>query len=171
MFNTLSEISHTNSDKRTYQPDEGLHLPVNKVGIEIEMEGIKSTSALNVVSQSGYWKLESDNSLRGTGIELISVPMFGKDIEQALDVVEGFFKKAKYLPTFNARTSLHVHVEVVDLSREELIRFILLYCAVEPLLFNFCEKSRRDNVYCLPVHTVESVKRRTAELITYLEGR
>ena len=171
MFETLSDISSTKKDTRQYTPDADLPLPVNKVGIEIEMEGIKDKNRLYELQNGGYWNLTEDHSLRGSAMELVSIPMFGKDVGQALSQVEDFFKKNKYKPTFNARTSLHVHMEVIDLSREELIRFIVLYCALEPILFNYCEESRKTNLYCLPISTIEQQKKKVAALITALEDK
>lgn len=170
MFNTLSDISETKADTRKYTPAPELPLPVNKIGIEIEMEGLKDKGSLFALTSNGYWNIKDDSSLRGNAAELVSVPIFGEDIRTALEEVQAFFKAKKYKPAFNARTSLHVHMEMVDLSKEELIRLIVLYCAVEPVLFNYCDDTRQNNLYCLPISRIEEQKRRVARLIESLEA-
>jgi len=167
MFNKLSEISQTPEDTRRFDSDPTLPLPHNKVGIEIEIEKV-SPSTLHNIANKGLWKVEMEPSLRGASGELISVPVFGKDIERALTHMEAEFKKVSK-PEFNARTSLHVHIEVVDLTKEELIRFILLYTALELVLFRLCDETRQNNPYCLPTWMSEGIKIDTAQLIQLIE--
>lgn len=166
MFNKLSEISKAQEDVRMFISDDTLPLSAQKIGIEIEMEGVSQTT-FGLLTASGYWKHVVENSLRGEAGELVSVPVLGKDIDNALQHVVDVFKRIKK-PIFNARTSIHIHMDVMDLDREELIRFVLLYCAFELILFRQCDATRQNNPYCLPIYMSENSKTTLASLFSHL---
>jgi hypothetical protein len=167
MFNRLSEISSTPEDIRSFNPDATLPLPTQKVGIEIEMEEVERDT-LKTLAATGFWQVKSDTSLRGNSGELVSVPLFGSDLRQALSDVTNVFRRTKK-PTFNRRTSLHIHMDVMDMSPQELIRFFLLYCAFERTLFTLCDETRQNNPYCLPVWRSENTKQEMALIIEGIE--
>lgn len=168
MFNKLCEISSTPEDTRTFNPDPDLPIQCQKIGIEIEMEGV-TKDTLRAIAAKGYWEIHQENSLRGHSGELASIPVFGLDIQVALDHLKEGFRRVKK-PVFNARTSLHIHMDVMDLNKEELIRFIMLYAAFERLLFGLCDSTRQNNPYCLPLWRSEGTKAETARIIEAIEN-
>jgi len=169
MFKTLSDISSTRAEQRLLAGDDTLPLPQQKVGIEIELEGV-SPSTLHNIADSGYWQIHSESSLRGDAGELVSTPIFGKDITKALNIVVDGFKRTRK-PKFNARTSTHIHMEAVDLDLEQLMKFILIYSTFELVLFRLCDETRQKQIYCLPTYLSEATKKDTADLFRALEDK
>lgn len=166
-FTNLAQISQSKPDKRSFVVDESLPLPTNKVGIELELENV-TKATFDKICESGYWDFHNENSLRGECGELASVPIFGHDIDKALEVITETFKRRKK-PHFNQRTSVHIHVDVVDMTKEELIRYFLLYTAFERILFRLCDETRQNNPYCLPNYMSEGTKYNLGKLIGYIE--
>lgn len=138
-------------DIRVNQPDKSLVLPSCVIGIEVEVEGIPGVGG-NERNYRGYWDVTTDNSLRDGGRELISKPIYGKDILMALDALEPL---NEYRPSFSERTSVHVHLDVRDLKGEELCNLITIYTMVEPFLFSFVGKDRENSIYCIPYYKGE----------------
>ena len=165
-FDTLSDISNTSVDKRLFRADDSLPLPTNKVGIEIEIEDIPSYTEVGQITKSGYWTKEQDYSLRGKSVELVSIPLFGKDISAALEVVKTTLQKSKV--SFSIRTSVHVHLECIDMSPKQLVNFVLLYSVFEKVLFSFIASHREDNIYCLPFYRSEGIKNLLVSMIRSL---
>ena len=153
-FKKLAELSKTPAECRVFSPCVGLPLPVNKIGIEIEME---NAPGFDVLRRKGLWNVIRDNSLRNGGVELVSIPLFGEDIITALEQVEkATAGKGQIL---NERTSVHIHLDVLDMNREGLTKILLLYTALERVLFKYCAEHRRHNAYCLPYYKAEQFKK------------
>jgi len=118
------------------------------IGIEVEVENINHVpNAL----EGGLWHHVADNSLRLAGREFVSVPMYGKTAEIALEQLY------KYLNKINAvcspRTSVHVHVNTQDLNLGELYKFIMLYIVYERVLYDFVGNNRDKNNFCIPLYS------------------
>jgi len=130
VFKTLSDISREKGDSRSFLPSNDYAIPNNKVGIELEIE---SPPTLTALVRQGLWTQIGDNSLRTVngreGKELITSPIFGEDINTALAQLAPVF--ASNTAVFSGRTSVHVHVEVVDLDKEALVKLLLLYTSLE----------------------------------------
>lgn len=130
----------------------------NPVGIEVEIERVYSTSGITSMQMSDgssfLWSNVDDGSLRNSGREFVSTPLRGEDIEFALTSL--FTNLVKNPRTkgyeFTDRTSVHVHVNVREMSLKEIQNFILLYIIVEPVLYNFCGGKRHKNVFCVPLN-------------------
>jgi len=171
-FNTLSEVSNTSLDTRKYQEDPDLPLPKNKVGIEIEVESdshelIMQANKLTIACT--VWKTEVDYSLREYSTELISRPLFGLDIKDALLLMESFIKQDTQL-RFSDRTSVHIHMECIDMSPKQLSNFVLLYITLEEVLFKFTAPHRHDNIYCLPFSLSGGLQANTKALLVHLNN-
>ena len=119
--------------------------------IEVEAE-FKSTKNL---PDFPAFQAKRDGSLIHNGLEFISRKPKGKnDLLKDLDDLlssPGF--KKDYINT--ERTSTHVHINVQRWSKEELLTFLTIYYLVEGLLFNFTGKSRKSNLFCLPLYDAE----------------
>lgn len=136
------------------------------VGIEVEVEGILTNSRVGAIRNLdkdlvGYlWSNTEDGSLRNNGREFVSIPICGDAIEYSLTHLSQFLEKSKDCKghEFSDRTSIHVHVNARDLTLEQLASWILLYIAVEPVLYNFCGGNRHKNIFCVPVNQAHSLE-------------
>lgn len=134
------------------------------VGIEIELEGIDIDR-----DHLSLWTLTHDGSLQN-GIEMVSRPLVGKDIQKALDEAKKAIGRKK--PYLSFRTSVHVHVNVLDMELEHLIRYVKLYLLYEPALFRLHEDwNRYDNIFCVPARKSYAIQEGYAALISDLNHK
>jgi len=142
--------------------------PKCSVGIEVELEGIPqvSTAAKKALS---LWTLAHDGSLQN-GIELVSKPVWGSAITDALNELRKFFKTYKAYLSF--RTSVHVHVNVLDLEPKELEHLIKLYLFYEPSLFRLhSDWNRYENIFCVPARKSVRIQEGYAALLHDVKER
>lgn len=123
------------------------------VGVEVEAEGIDAHTMLSRHEQllDPYWNIIRDGSLRGPSFEaVLRTPLAGSELIEALTALE----KACDDPgrgrvvEFNGRTSTHVHVNVTDLTLDQINKLFCVYLLFEDLLFNYVGTSRANNNYC-----------------------
>lgn len=111
-------------------------------GVEIEVE-----DAANFFRAEG-WDITHDNSLRNNGMEYVfRKPLTYKPASELLCHWGNEAARGK-LFTFNYRTSVHIHVNVMHLNRLQLLGLFKLYYLVEPFLF---DDGRWESPYCIPV--------------------
>lgn len=125
------------------------------VGIEIECEGKKIQAV-----DTKFWQTEQDGSLRGRFPDeaaefVLKKPIDIKNVPEALQELAEHQKNAKL--DFGYRTSVHVHVNVQDLTNDELMNFIYTYLLLEEPLVNFCGRERKGNRFCLRVQDAEGL--------------
>ena len=121
------------------------------IGLEVELERCENMRESELPAQ---WVAERDGSLRNNGREYkFSQPLFGEDIIYALESLEVMCKDCK--PVVTDRCSLHVHLNIKDLSPDELLNLILLYSVCEPAFFSKVAPNRRDNFYCRPLNITD----------------
>lgn len=130
-------------------PVEGLF------GVEVECEGRN----LSVVDNR-YWKTEQDGSLRGAYPSEACEWVFAKPLSfdssiLALKHLLNSQKEAVF--NFSFRTSVHVHINVLDLTWEEYMTMIYLYMLLEEPMMRKCGKSRIANRFCLRVQDAEGI--------------
>jgi len=58
---------------------------------------------------------------------------------------------------FSNRTSVHVHVNVSDLTVEEWFTFLFLWVLYEEALIDFCGEERKGNLFCLSSRDAEGL--------------
>jgi hypothetical protein len=139
----ISDITGKQLAQLQVKPDPTRPHPECSVGIEVELEGININSALGKL-----WAVKREGSLQN-GVELVSVPVWGTGITQALDELDRILKKKT--PYLSFRTSVHIHINVLDLTPAELEWFVTLYLFYEPALFRLHEEwSRYENIFCVP---------------------
>jgi len=142
----------------------GRHNPIDnpdKLGIEIEFEGVPE-GGLNFNVPKG-WQYHADGSLRN-GAEIVSNgPRTLEQIEGDLDDAIKLFKDQGFVPVFSFRTSLHVHVNVNDLTHLQLLNMFALYTIFEQPILEMGGEERIGNVHCMPVfmaqYPVEELRR------------
>jgi Putative amidoligase enzyme len=144
-------------------------LPSCIIGIEIEMEntsdclwrngfikrieGSYRFDTTNADMMCKYWTLHMDNSLRNAGIEFVSLPLYGVDLCAALNSVSNLKLKTKGLwnPSFSSRCSTHIHLDIRDLNKEQLLSLVCLYTLFESVMFDYWSARRKHGVYCVPI--------------------
>jgi len=141
-----------------YTPDNRLILPLTRLGLEFEFEGVRQEGAGMVALSlakyvkepwARYWNFKLDRSLHDAGCEYVfAEPLFGTDALIAVFSLCEYAKKNKF--KVSIRTGLHVHVDVRDLTRIELARLNVLFALFERAVYRYAGNNREENVFCLP---------------------
>ena len=113
------------------------------IGIEIEVENVKTPKG------GILWYFKNDNSLRNHGIEYISVPLPPNQIEIALYYLYNYILPKNV--DFSPRTSIHIHLNIRDMTPDQLKSLVITYMAVEKLLFEFDNTGRYKSIFCVPL--------------------
>lgn len=113
------------------------------VGIEVEVENIRDTVRLD-----HSWSVHTDGSLRNSGLEFISLPTRPKHIESAINHLFDRLPKEAH---FSPRTSIHVHMNVRDLTLPQIYNIVILYQCFEDLLYKFAGPERKKSIFCVPL--------------------
>lgn len=116
------------------------------LGIEIEVENM--TKAVPITH---YWKLVTDGSLRNHGVEFTSIPLRGKQLEPALRHLR-YALRYYNNPDFSIRTSCHVHLNVRDMTWDQIKTLVLLYAIFERHFFTFAGTKREESIFCVPIY-------------------
>lgn len=139
-----------------------------RFGIEIETEVISSDSyPPGLVKESSktdrkglpmftlhkglsYWLAVKDGSLRDYGVEYyLKKPLDLPDVAKALGQFENILGDVPFIEN-SPSTSVHVHINIQDLTAIGLFNLITLFLYFEPVLGEFCGEQRKTNLYCLP---------------------
>lgn len=140
VIKTISEIVNIGFP-RNYIKDNSYPM----IGIEVEVENISYD--VNAVG----WDSVADGSLRNHGREFVSVP---HSADSSVALLEHLFKKLneKNEPDFSNRTSVHVHLNVLDMTPKQVQTMTLLYLVAERLIYKFVGKAREESIYCVPLY-------------------
>jgi len=111
------------------------------VGIEIEIE---DSTAFDF---NPWWHTVNEDSIEGYEIVLRN-PLQGSQLVEALQMLDPFEFSQN---AFNPRTSVHVHLNIQDMTVPQLCNFIILYLVFESVLYEYIEEHRRFNHFCLPL--------------------
>ena len=121
------------------------------LGVEIEVEGAKLP---NINNQ--FWVTKIDGSLRGEAYEYIfNGCQTLEDAKNSILSLKRSFEKKKSVLAFSFRTSVHVHVNICDLNKEELCSFLYLSHLFEEALTNYSGATRKGNRFCLRTKDAE----------------
>jgi hypothetical protein len=125
------------------------------IGVEIEVENYghfkeqfrdSDTNLFNF-----YWITQQDGSLRNNGKEFVT--RLGLSAAMLPDALDIFTKLVKAQEPegmeVNARTGLHVHLNVAGLSQYQLSNLLFLYGIFEPLFFKVSGE-RKNSIFCVP---------------------
>jgi hypothetical protein len=134
------------------------------VGIEIECEGKGFVQV-----DTEVWRSEDDGSLRGrypdSRVEyVLNKPIPITTVRAAVLELNELIKDAK--PNFSFRTSVHVHVNVLELTEEQLFSFIYTYLLLEEPLFYYCGNTRKCNRFCLRLQDTDSLAQYLYEIFS-----
>ena len=125
----------------------GMRKRPGEIGIEIEVEGVNL-----YINKMDYWKVVHDGSLRGEeAVEyILSSPIKRKEIPKVLKYIKGIWTdSSSRIDTESPRTSVHIHINVQELSFSKIINYFCLYSIFEDLLVKFCGPNREGNLFCL----------------------
>lgn len=115
-------------------------------GLECEIEAVRGWED----SLGNWWGVHEDGSLRNNGREFVSPP------SPRTQVVEKFKELHKGIrlgkDPFSERTSIHVHVNMQNLTDVEVRHIILLYALYEEYFFMMTVPARRENIHCVPLN-------------------
>lgn len=121
------------------------------LGIEVEVENIHDS-----VDIPYYWTYKEDGSLRNCGAEFTSIPLRSYQVEYAMD----FLHKALYAnndPDFSNRTSVHVHLNVRDMTWDQIKVLVLLYSIFERHFFRIAGTKRESSIFCVPLYKTKQL--------------
>lgn len=123
------------------------------VGIEVEVE---RGNEWRERYYRGVWNTHADNSLRNSGIEFVSKILFGSQIPKALDHLfdELFSPTSEFTP----RTSIHLHLDMLDCSTEQIAQTVAAYLIFERMLYNWVGNGREHNIFCVPLLDTHTLK-------------
>lgn len=131
-------------------------------GIEIETE----SAVRYEVPTFAFWVQHQDNSLRDFGVEyVLKQPLqIEKEIPEALEEFKEKTKHVKFKEQSNT-TSVHVHMNMLNLNTLQFANFLTVYSLVENLLVRFCGESRTSNLFALPICDAEETYVNILELL------
>jgi hypothetical protein len=127
---------------------------VDRVGVEIELENLSDLSTRN--SRLIHWDVITDDSLRNNGREFITKGdgIGGDVLANAAVEVEDLLKDYSPDPTW--RCSTHMHLDVRDLTVEEMKRLLIAYIFFEKFLFRESGWARYKSNFCVPIGLAQS---------------
>lgn len=98
------------------------------------------------------FRVTEDPSLRGNGYELVSFPM--KPVELKENLMKLCPRMKNYNWTYSRRTSTHIHVNFADKTVLDVLKYLLVYYTLEPVLFLSVKPTRLSNTFCMPSEDV-----------------
>ena len=128
------------------------------VGIEVELENYRAVKAITdddvLIPYKFYWTEKEDGSLRNNGREFVS--RFGMLREHTYDALLVLEKSVTTVTNnkieANARTGLHVHIDVSQLTAYQFANLLFIYSIFEPMIFHV-SGGRNENIFCVPWET------------------
>lgn len=158
------------TDNRSYEeaPPDKLVLSKCRIGLEMEVEGtgnfFKAQAQGYKPILSDFWVDHEDNSLKDQGREFVfREPLFGRDLVSAIEEFVTVAHKHKF--KISARTGLHVHLDVRNLTMEQVGSLCFAYAILERPLFRFAGIGRAENHFCVPWFAAPSNLRHLYPLI------
>lgn len=121
-------------------------------GVEIEMAGRNLP-----LRAPGGWRATGDGSLRGPeGIEyVLDGPVDKEELNGKLTDLWKHFKKNGSELQPNNSCSVHVHMNVQDMTLDRVVTLIMLYLIAENALVRWCGEGREGNLFCLRARDAE----------------
>lgn len=115
-------------------------------GIEVELENVVDYPRNGL---SSHWNMTEDASLRNHGREFLT--RLGCRMHHCITAWSELTKAIKDCGwQASDRTSMHVHINAMNMSEEQLKSLILLYILVEKPFFEFAAADRKHNIFCVP---------------------
>lgn len=126
------------------------------VGLELEVESSEPLPDIN----TDPWRSKIDESLRGYGMEYYTSRPIKCDSTKysTISRLTNELSKNAGVAKDSPRTSLHVHVNILDHTPLQTWTAAASYWLLENLMVKYCgEEQRKGNLFCLPLNTGEGV--------------
>lgn len=122
------------------------------LGVEVEVE---ANSELPIEVKD--WITTHDGSLRGLHAAeyVLRKPLSLPATMAAIDALRKALEPVDVQWSF--RTSVHVHMNVLNMTKQQIDCFIYSYLLLEEVLVAFCGKTREGNRFCLRVRDAENL--------------
>lgn len=160
-MSTIAEVLGIKSPKPwVIKAQEAGSFPELMMGAELEVEECNHDSDwYSERTNKLGWQTTTDGSLRGANTqrhghnggyayEFISKPMQQQNL---LPSLKEFLAITGFGPAnYTDRTSVHLHVNCLDLTFDQVSAVALNYTVVEEILFRFIGQEREHNIYCIP---------------------
>ena len=119
-------------------------------GLECEIENIHRNHSVN----QNFWNIITDGSLRNNGWEYVSHPSNKETLLKEFKELHTsiVFQNQKKEDRFSSRTSIHVHVNCLDLEEQAVRTIVLWYALFEPIFFSMVTQERQNNIHCVPLN-------------------
>lgn len=161
LSNLLKNIPQELEEDMQTVPSKTLIRALNTlVGVEVEVENYDG-------SYPSIWMAVDDNSLRNNGKEFIT-PLGTRAYQMTNYLNRLFGYAANDGWTVSDRTSIHVHINVCNMTIEEVNSFIILYSLVEDSLFKYAGDFRYHNIFCVPM--AEQLRKECDSFESFLEN-
>ena len=124
-------------------------------GVEVEVEGRglpRAVEKFNVVAEGSLRAVDGE-----VGREFVfKIPMnFDRSMESLGALKESLDASDRVV--FSERTSVHVHVNVTDMTLPQWFTFLFLWVLYEEAMINYCGDSRKGNLFCLSSRDAEGL--------------
>lgn len=120
---------------------------VGEVGIEVEQEFFEPFP----YNTPKGWVAHDDGSLRRNGKEFVTNgPIDRKDVSKYLTALDTTLSKASKINDHDSpRTSIHIHINAMDLTPMQVWNQIVTYWIMDTCLVELCGIYRVTNLFCL----------------------
>lgn len=148
-YNSLSvhKARHAAYENQQPDPQDYIVSPTALIGIEVEVENITKYFVPEY-----YWTAKEDGSLRNHGVEYTSIPLRGHQVPHALTYLQKRMQDVDLKPDYSPRTSIHVHLNVRDMTWNQIKSLVLLYAIFERHFFNIAGTKREQSIFCVPLY-------------------
>lgn len=141
----MRKLFNIQADERSFSMCEEFPTK-DKIGLEVELESVPMDDV-----RFKFLSKVHDGSLRDGGVEFVfRNPLCGTDLKSALDELETYLSLNDVI-TYGERTSVHVHVDIRDLTTRQLFKFLNTHLVFERSLFNFAGPERIQSNFCRPL--------------------
>lgn len=131
-------------------------------GIEVEYENYRS---MGILPTGWGWLTTDDGSLRNAGVEFLTPGAWTFD--QSVEQIRNLWTAAEQHGWQSSiRTGIHVHVNCLDYTLEQLGGILATYALLEPVLFRLCGPEREEGIYCVPWYRADDEAEAAQEVIT-----
>lgn len=165
-MHTLSRELDKSNDSINVTPHPYL-VSDSLLGVEVELEG-RFSNISNRQEIERHFDVVSEQSI--DGYELVfNRPKGGVDVIEALSSLDSSFNARQAAKACSNRCSVHVHVDMLDMDRIQMMNFITLCVMFEKVLYNYVEPHRSKNHFCLPLTDAEVTLNKVCKLSAYIK--
>jgi len=154
-INQLPTVTHSSLFKTT-----------DHIGLEIEVQGDEA----RYVHELSNWRVVPEGSIRGFELVLAG-PKAGEELLEAIceaeEVMDRYIgeRGRSFEQAFPEMTSVHCHINVLDMTIDQLISFLTLSIMFESILYNYVASHRNKNHFCLATLDAQDIIERIKQFV------